>query len=76
MNSKKDLDYVLSSYKPPIFWKDKNLIKHQLQIWSLEQIKSLIRKINNLELLVKKNSQISNQLMNNFILEKLDRVNN
>ena len=76
LNSKKDLDYVLSSYKPPIFWKDKNLIKHQLQIWSLEQIKSLIRKINNLELLVKKNSQISNQLMNNFILEKLDRVNN
>ena len=76
LNSKKDLDYVLSSYKPPIFWKDKNLIKHQLQIWSLEQIKSLIRKINDLELLVKKNSQISNQLMNNFILEKLDRVNN
>ena len=76
LSSKKDLDYVLSSYKPPIFWKDKNLIKHQLQIWSLEQIKSLIRKINNLELLVKKNSQISNQLMNNFILEKLDRVNN
>ena len=76
LNSKKDLDYVLSSYKPPIFWKDKNLIKNQLQIWSLEQIKSLIRKINNLELLVKKNSQISNQLMNNFILEKLDRVNN
>ena len=76
LNSKKDLDYVLSSYKPPIFWKDKNLIKHQLQIWSLEQIKSLIRKINNLELLVKKNSQISNQLMNNFILEKLDKVNN
>ena len=76
LNSKKDLDYVLSSYKPPIFWKDKNLIKHQLQIWSLEQIKSLIKKINDLELLVKKNSQISNQLMNNFILEKLDRVNN
>ena len=45
LNSKKDLDYVLSSYKPPIFWKDKNLIKHQLQIWSLEQIKSLIRNI-------------------------------
>ena len=76
LSSKKDLDYVLSSYKPTIFWKDKNLIKNQLQIWSLEQIKSLIRKINNLELLVKKNSQISNQLMNNFILEKLDRVNN
>ena len=76
LSSKKDLDYALSSYKPPIFWKDKNLIKHQLQIWSLEQIRSLIRKINNLELLIKKNSQISNQLMNNFILEKLDKVNN
>ena len=71
LNSKKDLDFVLSSYKPPIFWKDKDLIKHQLQIWSLEQIRSLIKKVNNLELLVKKNSQISSQLMNNFILEKL-----
>ena len=27
LSSKKDLDYVLSSYKPPIFWKDKNLLK-------------------------------------------------
>ena len=75
LNNKKDLEFILSSYKPPIFWKDKELVKHQLQIWSLEQIKSLIKKINNLELLIKKNSQISNQLMNNFILERLNKVN-
>ena len=54
LNNKKDLEFILSSYKPPIFWKDKELVKHQLQIWSLEQIKSLIKKINNLELLIKK----------------------
>ena len=73
---KRDADTVISSHKPPIFWKDKVVIKQQLQIWSLSQIKSLIKKINDLELLIKKNSQISNQIINNFILEKLEHSNN
>ncbi len=68
---KKNADAVISSYKPPIFWKDKDIIKQQLKIWSLPQIKSLINKTNYIELLIKKNSQISNQIINNFILEKL-----
>ena len=73
---KKNADTVLSSYKPPIFWKDKDIIKHQLEIWSLPQIKSLINKTNNMELLIKKNSQVSNQIINNFILERLEISNN
>ena len=47
------------------------MIKQQLKIWSLPQIKSLINKTNDMELLIKKNSQASNQIVNNFILEKL-----
>ena len=73
---KKNTDSVISSYKPPIFWKDKDMIKQQLKIWSLSQIKSLINKTNQMELLIKKNSQISNQIMNNFILERLETPNN
>ncbi len=68
---KKNTDLVISSYKPPIFWKDKDIIKQQLKNLSLAEIKLLMRKTNNMELLIKKNSQISNQLINNFILEKL-----
>jgi|TARA_B110001452_G_scaffold127710_1_gene106091 DNA polymerase-3 subunit delta len=68
---KKNADTVLSSYKPPIFWKDKDIVKQQLKIWSLSQLKSLINKTNHIELLIKKNSQVSNQIINNFILERL-----
>ena len=71
LENKKNTEAVISSYKPPIFWKDKNMVKQQLKIWSLPQIKSLINKTNDMELLIKKNSQASNQIVNNFILEKL-----
>lgn len=66
----KNIDQVLTDFKPPIFWKEKEIIKKQLNSWSLAEIKSMIKRINNLELSIKKNSQISNQIINNFILEK------
>ena len=74
--TKKNYDVVISSFKPPIFWKDKDLIKQQLKIWSLAQIQSSIRKVNDVELLIKKNSQIANQIVNDFILEKLIQTSN
>ena len=73
---KKNPDSVISSFKPAIFWKDKDLVKQQLKVWSLPQIQFMIKKISNLELLIKKNSQISNQIINNFILERLEVSNN
>ncbi len=76
LEEKNNIDLVLSSYKPPIFWKEKDLIKRQLSIWHLEKINRLINKINNIELMIKKNSQISNLLTYNFILENLKSTNN
>ena len=73
---KKNPDIVISSFKPPIFWKDKDVVKEQLRVWSLRQIQSLIKNVIHLELLVKKNSQISSHLVNDFILEKLVQSNN
>ena len=70
-----NIDQVLTDFKPPIFWKEKEIIKKQLNSWSLAEIKFMIIRINNLELSIKKNSQISNQIINNFILEK-DQANN
>ena len=66
----------MSSFKPPIFWKDKEIIKQQLQTQSLKEIKNSIKSVNDLEITVKKNTNISNQLVNNFILEKLNSVSN
>ncbi len=68
----KNTEKALSTYKPPIFWKDKDVLKIQLQTWTLNQINSLIKDVNYLEILVKKNSQISNYITNNFILEKVE----
>ena len=76
IEDKKSLDMVISSFKPTIFWKDKDIIKKQLKTMKLGQIKTMIRIINNLELDVKKHSQISNQITNNFIYESLDQANN
>jgi len=73
---KKNQEQVISSFRPPIFWKDKDIIKQQLKNLSLNEINIFIKKVNNLELIIKKNSQISNQIINNFILEKLDIPNN
>ena len=62
-----NIDTIISSYKPPIFWKEKPVIKEQLKIYSLKRIKDMLVKLNNLELIIKKNSQVSNHVINDFI---------
>ena len=64
-----NIEEVLNTFKPAIFWKEKEIVKQQLKIRNLSNINMLLKKINNLELLIKKNSQISRQIVNNFILE-------
>jgi DNA polymerase-3 subunit delta len=64
-----DINKILLTFKPTIFWKDKDIIKQQLKKLSLSEINILYKKINHLEILVKKNLQISSQLINSFILE-------
>ena len=46
----------LTSYRPPIFWKDKEVVKQQINYWSLESIQKLIFSFNDLELFNKKNT--------------------
>ena len=76
LNTEKNPDNVITSYKPPIFWKDKEIVKKQLKIWSLSKINFLIKKINKLELQTKKDPLISNYLINNLIVESLEVSNN
>ena len=66
----KNIELTISSAKPPIFWKDKEITKKQILIWSPENIKKLIYEISELELTIKKNLSNSINLMINFILEK------
>ena len=66
----KNIELTISSSKPPIFWKDKEIIKQQLYKWKNKDIKNLIYKINELELLLKKNINNSINLVNDFILDQ------
>ncbi len=67
----KNIDLAISSARPPIFWKDKEITKKQVKIWSLENIKKLIFDLSKLELQIKKNFDISLNLITNFIVEIL-----
>ena len=65
-----NVDQTINAFKPPIFWKDKDVIKQQIKIWELDDIETFIVDLNNTESLIKKNPQVSNQIINNMILDK------
>ncbi len=66
----KNIDLTISSAKPPIFWKDKDITKRQILKWSPKNTRNLIYKINELELKLKKNVTNSVNLVTDFILEQ------
>ena len=73
----KDINKTIDSAKPPIFWKDKEIVKAQLKKWKPKKIKELIKNINDVELKIKKNYNNSILIITNFILEKsCPEVNN
>ena len=75
LDQNNNIDQVINSFKPPIFWKDKNIIKQQIKIWELNDIESFIVDLNNTESLIKRNPQISNQIINDMILNKFKETN-
>ena len=40
-----NIDEIVSSYKPAIFWKDKEIVKSQVSKWKLNDAENLIQKI-------------------------------
>ena len=62
-----NIDQAISSFKPPIFWKEKDIVKKQAQSWSTNEVKEIIFKINDLEALVKKNASNSMLFVSNFV---------
>ena len=66
----KDINKTINSAKPPIFWKEKDIVKIQLSKWKPEKIKELIYLINDIEFQIKKNYNISILLVTDFILNQ------
>ena len=70
IKSTNNIEEVMTNYKPPIFWKEKEIVKQQIKIWSYEEIQKLLIKIYNIEMLAKKNPSISMNIVTDFILEQ------
>ena len=75
LEKNKNIDQVISASKPPIFWKDKDVVKKQLKIWNKESTIALIQNINEVELQLKKNAGSSLNILQNFIIEQSLKTN-
>ena len=67
-NNSNNIDKVISSFKPPIFWKEKEIVKNQAKTWKIKDLRSKIYEINNLELILKSNSKNSLNILSDFII--------
>ena len=75
MNKVGDIDQSINMFKPPIFWKDKEKIAKQMEIWSSTKAYELLEKITKLEVKYKKNYDFSNNLIFDLILETSSKTN-
>ena len=66
----KNIDLTISSAKPPIFWKEKEITKQQIYKWKSKSIKQLIYALSEVELQIKKNINNSINLITDFILSQ------
>ena len=53
-NLNKNINATIDNAKPPIFWKEKNIIKDQINLWSIKTLKNLIIEINDVEKKIKR----------------------
>ena len=65
-----NIDLTITSAKPPIFWKDKEITKQQIYKWKTKNIKELIYKLSEIELLIKKNINNSINIITDFVLDQ------
>ena len=72
---KNNIDQVVASFKPPIFWKDKDLVKEQLKNYSIQNTRKLINSINNTEFLIKKNYNNSVNILLDFMFNEGKKIN-
>ena len=71
-----NIELTINNAKPPIFWKDKEIIKQQISAWKPKKINRLIYKINDLELNIKKNISNSINIITDFLLEQTTLITN
>jgi len=73
-SSSNNLENLVNDTRPPIFWKEKPVVKKQLSIWKLDDLQSIIKEINDIEILCKKNPQISKIVFFDFFSKICQRA--
>jgi len=79
IDEKGNIDQAISSFRPPIFWKEKPVVTQQLKSWGKRELKDLIYTSNDIELLIKKNSKnstIGKNILSDFIINNSKKINN
>ena len=76
MDINKNIENILLNFKPPIFWKDKDILKQQISHYSKENLEILIKDLTEIELQIKKNYQNSVNMTLDFILNEVRRTSN
>ena len=64
-----DISKKINNFKPPLFWKEKNEITMQLKKWKKKELMYLLKEIYNVELKCKEHYNISNIILNKFLLD-------
>ena len=70
-----DVNEAINTYKPLIFWKDKEIVKKQMGAWSVEKLYALLDKVSFLEVSLKKNNEFSNNIIFDLILNTSTQSN-
>ena len=67
-STNKNLSETIQNAKPPIFWKDKDIIRQQIIQWNLKKLNEAIIDLAELELQIKKNYDNAMFSISNFII--------
>jgi len=76
VDEENNIELAISTCKPSIFWKDKPLVVQQIKSWEKDNLKNLIYKANEIELLIKKNSAVARNILSDFIINNSRKTNN
>ena len=76
INEKNNFENAISLLRPPIFWKDKPLVTQQIKAWGRNELENLIYKTNEIEFLIKKNSNVGKSILFDFIINNSKKINN
>ena len=75
VDDKNNIENAVASFRPPIFWKDKPLVIQQIKAWGENELKNLIYKTNEIEFLIKKNSNSGKNILFDFIINNSKKIN-